>query len=76
MWLDMVAVVVEKKMALIGPVSPSKHAHCPAIGRTVWKGLEGVTLLDEGGHWDQALEFQKLMEFLVSSLCLCVETKI
>lgn len=43
---------------------------CSPVGRTLWKRLGSLALLEEVCHQGQALEFQKPTPFPVSSLCL------
>jgi hypothetical protein len=47
----------------------------PKDGRTIWEGLRGVALLEEVCYWRWVLRFQKLMPFLVSSLCFMLANK-
>lgn len=59
----------------MAPQRPVCLNACSLIGRTVWKGLRGIALLEDVCHWGQALGFQKPMQFPVSSLPLVYGTK-
>lgn len=50
---------------------PQMFESSSPVGRTIWKVLRGVALLEEAGHWWWALGFQKHTQFsIISRVCL------